>query len=53
MLQMIDRHGTMSAVSYRLTFKADLQKWAREAGLVERSRNSFQLTSSGREALRA
>lgn len=47
MLATLKDHGSVSAVSYRLTFAPDEQKWARDQKYVERIRGEYRLTDSG------
>jgi hypothetical protein len=51
MLKTLKEHGSVSAVSYRLSFEPELQKWARTKGFVGRIRGQYKLTSSGNAAL--
>lgn len=51
MLQTLKDHESVSAVSYRLTFSPDLQKWAKDEGYVERFRGTYRLTGAGKTRL--
>ncbi|UVO33987.1 hypothetical protein KUL72_20970 [Bradyrhizobium arachidis] len=54
MLQTLNEHGgNVGAVSYRLTFSPELQKWASANNYVIRQRNTFQITVTGAAALAA
>jgi hypothetical protein len=50
-LKTIHEHGSIAALSYRLTFTPEEQKWAKEEGYVERVRSTYRLTGAGRLAL--
>jgi len=47
MVRTLKDHGSVSAVSYRLTFAPEEQKWARDNKYVERVRGEYRLTDAG------
>lgn len=51
MLVTIKEHGSIAALSYRLTFTPKEQKWAKDQGYVERVRSRYRLTTAGSVAI--